>query len=241
MERRRWVRATVAVAGALACSAILLALLALLADWDLVLADAAFDARTNAFPLRHAWLTEIFNHVILKRLFTMLALGFLMASLWDLIVPRPWSALRRCQCRIVALSAVMVPAIISILKQMSNTHCPWDLLRYGGTAPYVRLFETMPAGVDPGQCMPAGHASSALWMMSIAIFFAPRRLLHAAAVLASLLAIGVGVGWMQQLRGAHFLTHTLWSAWIALATIACIVVGIDRWPVRQGTPISAPK
>jgi len=27
------------------------------------------------------------------------------------------------------------------------------------------------------------------------------------------------VGWMQQLRGAHFLTHTLWSIWIAVLIV----------------------
>lgn len=37
--------------------------------------------------------------------------------------------------------------------------------------------------------------------------------------LAATLALGFGflVGWMQQMRGAHFLTHTLWSMWIACA------------------------
>lgn len=234
-ERVRWVRANVAFACVLAVIPMLLSLVALLTDWDLVLADAAFDGRAQAFPWRHAWLTEVFNHVILKRIFMTLGLGFLIAALWDMVSPRSWSALRRLQCRVVALSAVLVPTIISMLKQMSNAHCPWDLARYGGTAPYVRLFDQWPAGIDPGQCMPAGHASSALWMISIAIFFAPRRLVHAAAVLATLLALGFGVGWMQQLRGAHFLSHTLWSLWIALATTFFVVLCMDRWPARQGT------
>ncbi len=214
-------------------TAILLCLVALLTDWDLALADKAFDLRLNTFPLRHAWLTEVFNHLILKRLFICLALGFLGVALWDFISPRSWSWLRRFQFRVVALSALLVPMVISILKQMSASHCPWDLEQYGGTQPYVRLFEYLPVGTGSGQCMPAGHASSALWMISIAIFFVPYRLTRAAAALATLLTVGFGVGWLQQLRGAHFLSHTLWSLWIALATVFIIATCLDRWPTRR--------
>ncbi|UUZ57577.1 hypothetical protein LP419_13670 [Massilia sp. H-1] len=30
------------------------------------------------------------------------------------------------------------------------------------------------------------------------------------------------IGWIQQLRGAHFLTHTLWSMWIACALVITV-------------------
>jgi len=232
-QRTRWERASVAVLAVLAVAAIFLLGIACLTDWDLQLADSAFDAKTQRFPLRHAWLTESFNHVILKRLFTVVALVFVLAVLWDLALPRQWNWLRRFQLRVVALSAVAVPAVIGLLKQASGSHCPWDLQRYGGTAPYIRLFEFLPAGVDPGHCMPAGHASSALWMISLSVFFIPSRLKLAAMSLAALLMVGVGVGWLQQLRGAHFLSHTLWSAWIALLTVFLIITCMDRAPTRR--------
>jgi len=76
-----------------------------------------------------------------------------------------------------------------------------------------------------------------LWMISLSIFFVPHRLTRAAVVLATLLFVGVGVGWMQQLRGAHFLTHTLWSAWIALVLFFLIAMCLDRWPVRPAQKI----
>ena len=236
-QRKRWQGACIVMAVLLLIMACLLAGIALWTNWDVALADGAFDARTKVFPLRHAWVTETFNHVILKRIFTALALGFLIVVLWDLAAPRQWSVLRRLQMRVVALTAVIVPTAISLLKQYSGSHCPWDLERYGGTAPYVRLFEYLPSGLAPGHCMPAGHASSALWMISLSIFFVPHRLTRAAVVLATLLFVGVGVGWMQQLRGAHFLTHTLWSAWIALVLFFLIAMCLDRWPVRPAQKI----
>lgn len=232
-QRKRWARANAAVALLLLLAALSLMAITLWTDVDLWLADSAFNAGAGIFPLRDAWITATFNHVILKRAFTALALLILVAVSWDLCSPLPWNWLRRFQLRIVAFSALLVPTTISLLKQVSDSHCPWDLQRYGGSEPYIKLFELMPAGVSAGHCMPAGHASSALWMISLSVLFIPDRLLHASIVLMLLLVFGVGVGWLQQLRGAHFLTHTLWSAWIALFIVFLITTCLDRWPRRQ--------
>lgn len=213
-------------------AAVSLIAMTLWTDLDLTLADRAFDAKAGVFPLRHAWVTATLNHVILKRLLTALAVLILIAVAWDSCAPRAWSWLRRFQLRVIALSALLIPSVIGLLKQGSDSHCPWDLQRYGGTAPYIKLFELLPAGVSPGHCMPAGHASSALWMISLSILFVPHRLLYAACMLVIQLLLGIGVGWMQQLRGAHFLTHTLWSAWIALMLVFLITTCLDRWPRR---------
>lgn len=193
----------------------LITLLATLTDLDLRLADAVFDVRLQAFPWRHAWLAEQFSHVLLKRVLIGLAVIMIVMAMWDLVRPLPWSHIRRVQVRIVAMSAALTPLIISALKQVSSSHCPWDIDRYGGTAPYIRLFDALPAGVEAGHCLPGGHASSALWLISAAVFFLPARPRLAVTTFALMLALGMAVGWLQQMRGAHFFTHTLWSAWIA--------------------------
>jgi membrane-associated PAP2 superfamily phosphatase len=199
-------------------SALLILYIGNATNLDLALADAAFDRVTRSFPMQHAWLAEQFNHVILKAILSALGAFSVVLALWDAWRPyRGWSASRRIGMRVVAMSAVVVPVAISLLKRASVSHCPWDLQRYGGTAPYVRLLEMMPAGVAPGHCMPGGHASSALWLVAVAAFWWPHSRAKAVAVALAMLALGGMVGWLQQLRGAHFLTHTLWSAWIACA------------------------
>lgn len=231
------IRAAIAV---LAVGALLIFLLGWYSDLDLILADAVFDFSSGAFPLKHAWLTDTFNHVILKWLLMLAALGFVGSALVDAVRPiARLGALDRLRLRIVALAAVLVPLVISSLKQASSSHCPWDLARYGGDQPYVRIFEALPAGALPGHCLPAGHASSALWPLALAVYWLPDR--PRAARLAAVAGIVFGgvVGVMQQLRGAHFLTHTLWSIWIAsalvLATInvmqaTCGTSGVTRAP-----------
>ena len=160
-------RAIRRMAAALVIAAPLIFWIGRCTDVDLALADAVFDAGSGAFPWRHAWLAETFGHVILKWLLMLLALGFIGRALADLAWPRAaMSGQARLRLRFVALSALLVPLAISMLKRFSTSHCPWDLLRYGGDQPYVRLFEALPAGAVAGQCLPAGHASSALWLLS---------------------------------------------------------------------------
>jgi membrane-associated PAP2 superfamily phosphatase len=192
-------------------------------DIDIKLADAMFDPVRHRFPMQHAWIAERFNHVILKGALSAMAAAAVVLALWDAARPRAgWRRSARVGMRVVAMSAVLVPLVISVLKLVSTSHCPWDLARYGGTEPYVRLLEWMPAGVKPGHCMPGGHASSALWLVSLAAFWWPHSRAKAIAVGLSMLVFGLIVGWAQQMRGAHFLTHTLWSAWIACAMVFAI-------------------
>jgi membrane-associated PAP2 superfamily phosphatase len=236
--------ATWIAGGGLLLSAILILWIGNATNIDIMLADAAFDKVTHSFPMQHAWLTEKFNHVILKTALSALAAFVVALALWNAVRPRhQWSDSRRAGLRVVALSAMLVPLVISLAKHESVSHCPWDLQRYGGTEPYIRLLEKMPANVSPGHCMPGGHASSALWLISIAAFWWPHSRRKGIAVGALMLSAGVAVGWMQQLRGAHFLTHTLWSAWIACALVMAIYMtvrkGLARLPVAGYNSVPA--
>ncbi len=220
----------------LVLSAALIMFIGSATDLDRSLADAAFDRELGTFPLRHAWLTEAFSHVILKRILILLGLSFIGVALWDIARPQAWSWLRRFQLRVVAVSAALVPATVALLKKASSTHCPWDIERYGGAEPYLRLFQSLPDGLPYGHCMPAGHASSAMWLIALAVFFVPGRPRTAALAFALLLTSGLAVGWLQQLRGAHFFTHTLWTAWIAMAIVWRVAAGLYRISTVSASP-----
>lgn len=211
---------------ALAGAALFIAWLGDATDADLLLAGAMYDPASASFPWRHAWLTETFNHGYLKLLLTALAVSAVLAGVWDALRPIPgWRPETRLRLRVVACSALLVPLAISLLKHASASHCPWDLAMFGGTEAYVRLFDAVNAQATPGRCLPAGHASTALWLPSLAVFWPPRR---ARWIAAGLFLAGFAVGWMQQMRGAHFLSHTLWSMWWAAAIIAALKALILR-------------
>ena len=212
----------------LAGCALAIAWLGTFTNVDMLLAHRLFDP-SGAFPMRHAWIAETFGHVYMKNLLTVLAVGVIALGAYDWWRPRAsWTRQFRLQWRVLALSAILVPLVISLLKKVSYSHCPWDLSEFGGAEAYVRLFEAALPGVGAGHCMPAGHASSALWLIALTVFWLPRRPLVAALVFCATLSLSLALGWMQQLRGAHFLTHTLWSVWIA-----CAIVGlVYSWVMR---------
>ena len=203
-------------------------------DLDLLVADWMFDHASGTFPWRGTWLADRFNHGILKTWLQVLGVAVLAVAAWDWWRPRPgWTASRRTGLRVLASAAVLVPTVVSLLKRVSASHCPWDLQRYGGSEPYVRLLEALPAGVPAGHCMPAGHASGALWLLAVAVFWLPHNPRKAAAAGAAMLVFGFMVGWVQQLRGAHFLTHTLWSIWIAVLIVDGLYRSFTPAPVKK--------
>jgi membrane-associated PAP2 superfamily phosphatase len=47
------------------------------------------------------------------------------------------------------------------------------------------------------------------------------------------LAWGFGLGWLQQMRGAHFLSHTLWSLWLSWAVVLVVHYALGAWRERS--------
>jgi membrane-associated PAP2 superfamily phosphatase len=231
-------QASARVGAALCIAAVAIWALGRFTDVDLALADALYDGAARTFPWRDAWLTDLAGHRLLKLVLALLAVSAGLAALGDALWPHVWRtrALDRLRLRIVACAGVVVPLSISLLKQHSNAHCPWDLARYGGTEPYVRLFAALPPGALPGHCLPAGHASSALWLIALAVLWLPDRPRTAARAAGAAIAFGLAVGWMQQMRGAHFLTHTLWSIWIACAIVLALVSMVRMPASRKSSP-----
>ncbi|MBS1170497.1 MAG: acid phosphatase [Burkholderiaceae bacterium] len=190
---------------------------------DLWLADAMFDPVTRSFPWREHWLADKFAHVWLKRGLVAFGTVVVLAAVLDALRKfTSWSDGFRVRVRLLACSAMLVPLTIGALKRLSATHCPWDVERYGGQMPYFRLLDALPDGIVPGHCFPAGHASSALWLVALAVFWLPHRPRTAGMVGSVMLAFGFVLGWLQQMRGAHFLSHTLWSMWIACVIVASL-------------------
>ena len=216
-----------------AACALAIAWLGACTNVDLRLADAMYDHAGHIFPMRHAWLAETFGHLYMKDFLVLLGACAVVPAIYDWWRPRArWTLMFRLRLRVVALSALLVPLAATMLKKASSSHCPWDLTDFGGSQTYVRLLDAVLSGAPAGHCMPAGHASGALWLVSLTVFWLPARPRKAAAVFCATLGFGFAVGWMQQLRGAHFLTHTLWSMWIACA----IVYLLHAWVVQGWRP-----
>lgn len=192
-----------------------LALTAALLFWDfsgLDLPLAQFTGGPEGFPWQHHWFFTAVLHRGMKYLAWALALAVGISAI------RPWGPFmalptaRRIQ---LALMPLLLAGVVAALKGTNNTSCPWDLAPFGGVATYASHWSSWLSGDGGGgHCFPAGHASSGFAF--IRSYFALKQDVPRLARCWLLVAVVAGLllGVTQQLRGAHFLSHTLWTGWI---------------------------
>jgi membrane-associated PAP2 superfamily phosphatase len=100
--------------------------------------------------------------------------------------------------------------------------CPWSLAEFGGQLPYVHLFADRPDSLPRAQCFPGGHSSSGFALFSLYFLTLGRSRRLARWALGGALLVGGVFAFGQEARGAHFLSHDLWSA--ALVWFTCVGV-----------------
>jgi len=198
---------------------------------DLRLADYWYRLEGGAWALRDHWLTsDLLHHGGRQLSFTLLGTVLLLLML-------SWSHARLVRWRrplaYLALATLTSVALVNLGKHLSHQDCPWSLVRYGGERLYHPLFGA-PAGSDSDGCFPAGHASAGYaWL---ALYFVCLNGLPTRRHLALLpgLLLGLLFGLAQQLRGAHFLSHDLWT--LAICWFSSLV--LYRWLLMPVGPRS---
>ena len=87
----------------------------------------------------------------------------------------------------------------------------------------------------PGRCFPSGHASAGFAFLSVAAAIRTQALQR--RVLITVLLFGVLCGMAQLLRGAHYPSHVLWTAWLC-GVVALLNHGLFEWlrDRRHDTP-----
>lgn len=196
---------------------------------DLWLADRWFALEGSAWAWRDHWLTYDVIHHHGKQM--VIALGLLLLAL--IALSFRLAGLRQWRLPLTYLLAAMalLPAVIAWFKRISPVPCPWDLARYGGDAGYLRTFEHSFGFTDAGHCFPAGHASGGFALL--ALYFAaylyarrPALFLLPGLLVGSVFALG------QQARGAHFLSHDLWTlSWCWFGALGLFLLfRPGRWP-----------
>ena len=195
-----------------------LAALFCLVAWDAWGQDRALAhvfGSTTGFPLRDHWFFVQVMHEGPRRLAWLIVLA-LVVFIW-----RPVGFLRRIRRgeRVqLALTTLLSLAVVTGLKYASTTSCPWDLTEFGGVARYASHWALGTLDGGGGKCFPAGHASAGFAF--IGGYFALRHHQPRAARIWFVCALvaGLALGGAQQVRGAHFLSHTLWTGWLCWTT-----------------------
>lgn len=173
---------------------------------DTWLADQLYHLEGGHWALKDAWTTSFLSHHVGKWLSTLAGVAGALATFraWQLHHPWRWPLLT------LILSVALSTGLVSLFKHLTHMDCPWDLTRYGGSHPYFGLFQPR-HGVPASGCFPAGHASAGYAWVALYFFALAVRPAWRWPALAIGLGAGLFFGVSQQLRGAHFLSHDLWS------------------------------
>ena len=175
---------------------------------DLWLADRWYAFEGYRWSLRDNWFTYTVMHHHGKQAIILLwlSLGVLLALTWRNARLRPF----RGTLAYLMTAMLLLPSLIASSKRFSPVPCPWDLARYGGEAAYRFNLDYSFGLTEAGHCFPAGHASGGYALLAFyfaAVPWVRRPVWFLLPGLFTGLAFGLG----QQARGAHFLSHDVWT------------------------------
>ena len=191
-------------------------------DLDVAIATEFYDTAHAQWIGAHNWWIGGFIHTGGRWMIRAIVVGGLalwLASQFD----SGLRVLRRPSAYFV-IAMVLGIGIVGLLKTVTNVDCPWDLLPFGGRFPVVHLFADRPDVLRTGRCFPAAHASSGYALVALYFVFRERNRVLARVGWRIGLVVGLVFGLSQQARGAHFMSHDLWSAYLVWFTVASVYV-----------------
>jgi membrane-associated PAP2 superfamily phosphatase len=202
-------------------------------ELDQRLAATWFELQGEQWILKSHWLTETVLHQTVRQI--NLCLILLMMVYWLVkLIQTPHSATVRA-LGVLLLCLVFSFTTIALLKRLIPMECPWDLQAFGGTQPWIGLFDARPDRMSPNQCFPAGHASIGYSWLAIYFFLQLIRPRLAHKGLYCSISVGVILGFAQQLRGAHFLSHDIATAAICWTLSVLVFRSFYPWYALNAT------
>jgi membrane-associated PAP2 superfamily phosphatase len=197
-----------------------------------LLALLLWDATGFDLPVMHlwgnargfAWREHWFTEGVLHNGGRWLATAVFLALVFNVWRPMPWGQplMSRAQATWCLVATGLCLVLIPLLKRHSLTSCPWSLAQFGGAARWVSHWVWGQGDGGSGHCFPSGHASAAFSFLAAWFVLRTTHPRVGRWWLMSLLVIGTVFGAAQTLRGAHYPSHTLWTAWICWATTALL-------------------
>lgn len=177
---------------------------------DLWITRHFYDAELHQWIYKESLLAETILHVGGQYFTYISAAGMVICLLASV---RSNSAFHHYRCELVYLlvASISGPIIIALLKSSTHIYCPWSLTLFGGDKPYVRLFDYVTDNLKIGHCFPAAHAGSGFTFISLYFFLMLVKPEYKSYGLYFGLALGIVYGASQQVRGAHFFSHDVFS------------------------------
>ena len=199
--------------------------------FDVLLADLIYDWEGGTWALRRDPIVRNLLHNDASRLIGVFYGVLVMTCVASFYVPR--LAAYRWGLVYLVVAIACSTLLVALLKDVTRVDCPWSVDRYGGERPYLQTWRAILAHGKSGRCFPSGHAGSGFALLAFYFFCRCYAPTWRWVALAGALTIGVVFGAAQQLRGAHYVSHDIWSLAI------CWFVAVAATPILRRTQRAA--
>jgi membrane-associated PAP2 superfamily phosphatase len=215
-----------------------------LSDIDLSVSQNFYDSQLKQWTYKDNWITSTLLHSYGGK-FTKILIGMMFVALLATRFKKDFYHYSVPVAFLFFTSAIG-PCLVIFLKNKTHIYCPWDLVLFGGTQPYIRLFDSTSNALEIGHCFPAAHASGGFTFMSFYFFFMLVQPRYKYYGLFFGVFLGLTYGFDQQIRGAHFLSHDLFSiaiCWFSSVLLFFILLTYsdkkeERSIYKDGEPVS---
>ena len=178
---------------------------------DIAISALFYDAQSASFPWREHALTSAI-HQFGRLPAALIFLGFALASV---LHQRHRRMIEFVQTRFVCLSMLVCLIVVNLIKRSANSACSWDLVEFGGHYPHLNWFASLPFAMPPGHCWPGAFSLSGFGLIAVYFYlYARASYRRATLVLALIVLYANALGFVQVMRGAHGLSHQLWTGLI---------------------------
>ncbi|WP_445116265.1 phosphatase PAP2 family protein [Acinetobacter sp. WZC-1] len=164
---------------------------------------------SGIFPERDNWYLSTLNHRIVKDL--VIAVYSLFFLLWCASFKIETFRAQRWQYGYMFWVSILGTCVVGLLKSQAAHACPWNMTHATATG-FIWDFSA-----TQGHCFPGGHASSGFALMTGYFVYRLQYPARARFYLIAGAVLGFAMGWAQMMRGAHFLSHNLWTLWVIWA------------------------
>lgn len=194
--------------------------------WKFFPVDGALDmylirpwmSASGEFLYKQNWYLATLSHHYVKNLLIAVYASFLVILIGSFRYTS-WRDLR-WRYGYMFVMVIISTSIIGVLKSQSEHACPWTMV-----APQQNHFSWILNQTD-GHCFPGGHSATGFALMVGYFVYRNTDRKKAIFYLYAGVILGFAMGWAQMMRGAHFLSHNLWTGWVIWLSNA-VVYGLS--------------
>jgi len=191
-----------------------------------------YDSQNQQWPYRDVWWTEKLLHRGGRDFVAVIVFGMILFALAAVFNSK--LARYRRSAGFVLLSSLSGIGLVAILKASTHIYTPWDLAMFGGQYPHIRLFDAVADNLPVGHAFPAGHSSGGYALVSLYFIARYHHYRHSSLLLYFALGLGLIFGVTQQMRGAHMLSHDLFT--LAICWASCLAWYPMLKPLAESGP-----